>query len=432
MMLPDIKGVQKILNKVKVLILFLIVYRIGAHIPVPGVDPSKIQDIFSGNNSLFGLFNTFSGGALSNLSLFSLGIFPYITASIVIQILSVVHPKINQLKKDGPSGQRTLTFYTRFLTLLVGISQGLTATKMLASYGALTISPFMVFQVVLTLVTGTMILVWVGEQLTEIQLGNGSSLLIFSGIVSGLPGVIFGAFEKVRIGTLSPLSFLISFAVILACILFIVYIERAQRRVPVHYTRRLSAGQSAKPQRSDLPLKINMSGVMPVIFATTVVVTPATVFQSFGIGLDNSFILFMQENLSSGKPLFMLTLAMAILGFSFFSAAMYFNPKDIADEIKKSGGVIQGLRPGPATAAYIDSVMSRLTLVGSIYLTMVALLPEVMNYFGTIPFKFGGTSLLIVVVVVMEFMNQVQSHLFTAQYANVLKKYQPKPNISKK
>ena len=425
-MLPDIKGIENLLTKVKALVLFLIVYRIGAHIPVPGLDPVQIKDIFSNSNSLFGLFNTFSGGALSNLSLFTLGIFPYITASIVIQVYSVIDPSMNQLKKDGPAGQRKLTFYTRCLTLLVGMSQGLYTAKLLSSYGAFVMTPFMTFQVVLSFVTGTMILVWIGEQITEVQLGNGSSLLIFSGIVSGLPAVIFSAVEKVRIGTLSPLSFIFSLAIVLCCILFIVFVERAQRRIPVHYTRRGGAvGQATQSQRSDLPLKINMAGVMPVIFATTVVVTPATIFQSLGIGSNNTFILFMQENLASGKPLFMVLLAIAIVGFSFFSAAMYFNPKEMADDIKKSGGVIQGIRPGTATAGYIDSVMSRLTLVGSLYLTLVALLPELMNYVGSIPFTFGGTSLLIVVVVVMDLMVQVQSHLFSAQYANVLKKYQP-------
>lgn len=425
-MMPGLKGVESLISKIKTLVLFLIVYRIGAHIPVPGLDPAQIKDIFSNNNSLFGLFNTFSGGALSNLSLFTLGIFPYITASIVIQVYSVMDPSVNQLKKDGPAGQRKLTFYTRCLTVLIGMTQGLYTSRLLASFGVFTMTPFMTFQVILSFVTGTMILVWIGEQLTECQLGNGSSLLIFSGIVSGLPSVVSSSIEKVRIGTLSPLSFLVSAGILLACILFIVYIERAQRRIPVHYTRRGGAvGQSAQAQRSDLPLKINMAGVMPVIFATTIVVTPATVFQSLGVGSSNSFLLFMQENMASGKPLFMVSLAIAIVAFSFFSAAMYFNPKEMADDIKKSGGVIQGIRPGSATASYIDSVMSRLTLVGSMYLVVVALLPELLSYVGTIPFKFGGTSLLIVVVVVMDVMMQVQSHLFSAQYANVLKKYQP-------
>lgn len=430
--MPDLKGLENLLSKVKALVLFLIVYRIGAHIPVPGLEPDKIKDIFTNSNNLFGLFNTFSGGALSNLSLFTLGIFPYITASIIIQVYSVVDPSFSQLKKDGQAGQRKLTFYTRLLTIVVAVSQGLYTAKMLASFGAFVMTPAMTFQVVLSFVTGTFILVWIGDQLGELQLGNGSSLLIFSGIVSGLPTTIFSSIEKVRIGTLSPLSFMISLLVVLGCILFIVFIERAQRRIPVHYTRRGgSPGQSGQAQRSDLPLKINMSGVMPVIFATTIVVTPATLFQSLGIGSDSNFILFMQENLASGKPLFMISLVVAIIAFSFFSTAMYFNPREMADDIKKSGGVIQGIRPGSATASYIDKVMSRLTLTGALYLALVALLPELMSFIGTIPFSFGGTSLLIVVVVVMDFMVQVQSHLFSAQYASVLKKYQPRTKPQK-
>jgi preprotein translocase subunit SecY len=425
-MLPNFKGIENLLSKLKVLVLFLIVYRIGAHIPVPGLDPDKIKDVFTSSHSLFGLFNTFTGGALSNLSLFTLGIFPYITASILIQFYSFIDPTVSQLRKDGPAGQRKLSFYTKLLTIFAGLSQGFISAKLLASYGAFVMTPFMTFLVLLSFLTGTMVLVWMADQLNEVQLGNGSSLLIFAGIVSGLPSAFFSSVEKVRIGTLSPLTFMVSLCVIIACIFFVVYVERAQRRIPVHYTRRGGpVGQSSQSQRSDLPLKINMAGVLPVIAATYAIMTPATIFQSLGMGSENRFILFMQENLASGKPLFMLLLAFTIIGFSFLLSSVIASPKDISDDIKKSGGVIQGIRPGTATAAYINSVMSRLTLAGAFYLTLVALLPELMNYVGTIPFSFGGTSLLIVVVVVMDFMSQVQSHLFSAQYANVLKKYQP-------
>ena len=430
-MIPNIKGLSELFAKVQYLFIALLVYRVGSFIAVPGVNPAEVVRLLSSSNNLFGLANTFSGGALSRLSLFTMGIMPYITTSIVIDLLSSIHPYFEQLKKEGDAGRRKLNFYKRFATVILGTVQSITMVRLLSANGVVVSDDFYsIFIIVLSFVTGTMALMWIGEQITEKGLGQGSSLIIFTGIVAGLPSIIGQSLENVRHGTLSFSTLALAVLFLLAALYVIVFIERAQRKIPVHYARRGPVGpQGVVPQqRSDLPLKINMAGVMPSILASSFVVAPVTIAQSFNFNSNNQVILFFQENLSSGKPLFMVVFTVAIIFFAFLYTSVVFNPHEMAESLKKSGGVIQGIRPGVSTAHYIEKIMMRLTLLGSFYIAAVSLLPEILNYFGTIPFSFGGTSLLIVAVVVMDFFTQIQTHLFSAQYQNVLKRYQPKKN----
>jgi len=430
-MIPNLKGLSHVMVKVKYLFLALLVFRIGSFIPVPGVNPAEIARLLSSSHTLFGLFNTFSGGALSILSLFTMGIMPYISMSIIIQMLSTFHPFFEQLKKEGESGRRKMTFYTRVGTILLGSVQSLGMVRLLASNGVLLSNDwFSIFVIVLTFVTGTMTLMWLGEQITEKGLGQGTSLIIFTGIVAGLPSVLGQSLENIRHGTLAVSTFVFSLAILMAVLYAIVFVERAQRKIPVYYARRAPTGAqgAVAQQRSDLPLKINMTGVMPTILASSLIVLPSTIAQFFAANSKNAVLVFIQENLSSGKPLFMVLYTLAIIFFAFYYTNAVFNPVEMADHLKKSGGVIQGIRPGFATAQYINKIMLRLTLLGAIYIASVSLLPEILSYFGTIPFSFGGTSLLIVAVVVMDFFTQIQTHLFSAQYENVLKRYQPKKN----
>jgi preprotein translocase subunit SecY len=430
-MIPNVKGLSQLMMKIQYLFLALLVFRIGSFIAVPGVNPAEVARLLSSSNTLFGLFNTFSGGALSRLSLFTTGIMPYITMSIIVNVLSTFHPHFEQLKKEGDIGRRKIAFYTRVGTLLLSIFYSLGTVRWLASNGVIvSTDPFYLFIVVLSFVTGTMTLMWIGEQISEKGLGQGTSLIIFIGIVAGLPGVLGQSIESIRYGTLAVSTFAFSLALLLAALYAIIFVERAQRNIPVHYARRVPTGPqgSIAQQRSDLPLKINMVGVMPSIFASNLVVALSTIAQFFSFNGKHQTLSFIQENLSSGKPLFMVVFTVAIIFFAFYYTAAAFNPYEIADNLKKSGGVIQGIRPGASTAHYIHKIMARLTLLGAIYIAAVSLLPEILNYFGTIPFSFGGTSLLIVAVVVMDFFSQIQTHLFSAQYENVLKRYQPKKN----
>ncbi len=417
-------------QKLQYLFLALLVFRIGSYIPVPGVNPAEVARLLSADNNLFGLFNTLSGGALSRLSLFTMGVMPYITTSIIIPLITPIYPPFDQLKKEGERGRLILSYYTRIGTVVFASIQSIGMIHFLANSGVVmanTTSEFLL--IALTFVTGTMALMWIGDQVTQRGLGQGISLIIFTGIVTGLPSVLGQSIENIRYGLLSPVTFFLSICVLLVALYGVVYVERAQRKIPVYYVRKQQGyGSNAmtQQQRSDLPLKINMVGVMPCIFASNIVLAPMTIAQFFQVPQTHWIIQFLQENLSSGKPLFMISFAIAIVFFSFGYTAMMFNSQDIAENLKKAGGVIQGIRPGASTAQYIDLIMSRLTILGATYITVVSLLPEMLSYFGTIPFSFGGTTLLIVAVVVMEFFTQVQAQLFSAQYEDVLKRYQPK------
>lgn len=417
-------GLSELKRRLLFVLIGIIIYRIGAHIPVPGIDPQKLADLFRHQESgILGLFNMFSGGALSRLTLFALGVMPYISSSIIMQLFTVVVPKLEQLKKEGEAGRRKINQYTRYGTLLLATFQAFGISKWLASQG-IVIDPSVSFYFIatLTLVTGTMFLMWLGEQMTERGIGNGISLIIFAGIVSRFPEAIASVSSQVRQGQMQVISLLILVALVLLVTAFVVYMERAQRRIPVHYAKRQQGRKMYAAQTSHLPLKINMSGVIPPIFASSIILFPTTIAEWFsktqGLGWLNTVSL----NLQPGQPLYLIFFAAAIIFFCFFYTAIVFNPKDTADNLKKSGAFIPGIRPGDQTAKYIDTVMTRLTFVGAIYLTLVALLPEFLIVTWHVPFYFGGTSLLIVVVVLMDFMAQVQAHLMSHQYESIMKK----------
>lgn len=417
-------GLSELKSRLLFVVLGILVYRLGAHIPVPGLDPQKLANFFSEQqNTIFGLFNMFSGGALSRVTVFAIGIMPYISASIMIQLFSVVLPSLEQLKKEGESGRRKLNQYTRYLTLVLAIFQSLGMARWLAGQQiALQPDLFFYFTAVVTLVTGTMFLMWLGEQITEKGVGNGISLIIFSGIVSSMPGAIASVLQQVREGQMQALT-LIAIAVIVIVVTgFVVFMERAQRRIRVNYAQRTHGRKVYAAQTSHLPLKINMSGVIPPIFASSIILLPATLAQFFGRGRGMDWLADIGLALSPGQPLYLIVYAGAIIFFAFFYTALVFNPKDTADNLKKSGAYIPGIRPGDQTARYIDQVMTRLTLVGAIYLVLVCLLPQILMYTWHVPFYFGGTSLLIIVVVIMDFVAQVQAHLMTKQYDSLMKK----------
>lgn len=402
----------------------LIVYRVGAHIPVPGLDPARLAELFAGHqNGILGLFNLFSGGALSRLTVFALGIMPYISTSIIMQLLMAVSPALDQLKKEGEVGRRKIARYTRYGTLLLATVQALGMAKYLAGSG-IALSPGLGFYGVttLTLVTGTMFLMWLGEQVTERGVGNGISLIIFSGIVSGIPAAISNTFEQVRQGLLQPIALIFLLAILLAVVAFVVFVERGQRRITVSYAKRQQGGQVFAAQQSHLPLKVNMAGPIPPIFASTIILFPATIGQWFGESSGLGWLSEIGMALSPGQPLYVGLFAVAIIFFCFFYTALVFNPKETAENLKKSGAFLPGIRPGEHTALYIDKVVTRLTLGGAAYITAVALLPEFLQLGWQVPFYFGGTSLLIVVVVVMDFIAQVQSHLMARQYEGLIKK----------
>jgi preprotein translocase subunit SecY len=405
----------------------LIVYRIGTHVPVPGIDPGALAQLFNSlkgpEQSVLGLFDMFSGGALGRFSLFALGIMPYISSSIIMQLMSSVIPQLEQLKKEGESGRRKITQYTRYGTVVLATFQALGIAIALESQGVV-VDPGFGFKVMaaVSLVTGTMFLMWLGEQVTERGIGNGISMIIFSGIVAGLPSAIAKTLDLVSRGTFNPLFALILLVAVVLVTAVVVYVERAQRRITVNYAKRQQGRRVLAGQSSHLPLKINMSGVIPPIFASSIILLPATVVSWFGKTEGMGWLSDIATTLSPGQPIYVVLYASAIVFFCFFYTALVFNPKETAENLKKSGAFIPGIRPGEQTASYIDGVMSRLTLAGAAYVTLVCLLPEFLIVKFNVPFYFGGTSLLIVVVVCMDFMAQIQAHVMSHQYESLLKK----------
>ncbi|MFD0913611.1 preprotein translocase subunit SecY [Methylophilus luteus] len=403
----------------------LIVYRLGAHIPVPGIDPTVLKQLFdTQKDGILGMFNMFSGGALSRFTVFALGIMPYISASIIMQLLTVVSPQLEQLKKEGEAGRRQITKYTRYGTVLLATFQALGIAIALEGQAGLVLDPGLAFRItaVTTLVAGTMFLMWLGEQITERGIGNGISIIIFAGIVAGLPHAIGSTLDLAKTGAFSiPLVMFLFVAVILVTAL-VVFVERGQRKITVNYAKRQVGNRIYGGQSTHLPLKLNMSGVIPPIFASSIILFPATLAGWFGSSEHMYWLKDVSAKLSPGQPLYILLFAAAILFFAFFYTALVFNPKETADNLKKSGAFVPGIRPGDQTAKYIDRIMGRLTLIGALYITLVCLLPEFLVLKFNTPFYFGGTSLLIIVVVTMDFMTQVQSHLMSQQYEGLLKK----------
>ena len=403
----------------------IVVYRLGAHIPVPGIDPLELKKLFdSQSGGILGMFNMFSGGALSRFTLFALGIMPYISASIIMQLLTVVSPQLEQLKKEGEAGRRAITKYTRYGTVILAAFQALGISIALESQPGLVIDPGLAFRLtsVVTLVSGTMFLMWLGEQITERGIGNGISIIIFTGIVAGLPSALGSTLELARTGAFSiPLVFFLFAATILVTAL-VVFVERGQRKITVNYAKRQVGNKLYGGQTSHLPLKLNMAGVIPPIFASSIILFPATLAGWFGSGENMLWLKDIGAAISPGQPIYIFLFALAIVFFCFFYTALVFNPKETADNLKKGGAFVPGIRPGEQTAKYIDQIMGRLTLVGAVYITLVCLLPEFLILKFNVPFYFGGTSLLIIVVVTMDFMTQVQSHLMSYQYEGLLKK----------
>jgi preprotein translocase subunit SecY len=408
----------------------LVVYRIGAHVPVPGVDPAQLAALFkSQEGGILGMFNMFSGGALSRFTVFALGITPYISASIIMQLLSIVSPQMEALKKEGESGRRKITQYTRYATVALALFQALGVSVALESQPGLVLDPGLGFRFVtiVTLLTGTMFLMWLGEQITERGLGNGISIIIFAGIAAGLPGALGGLFTQVSTGSIGSFSAILIVALVALVTFAVVFVERGQRKILVNYAKRQVGNKIYGGQTSHLPLKLNMAGVIPPIFASSIILFPATLVDWFSKGLDKSspVVSFMKDlaaSLASGEPIHALLYAIAIVFFCFFYTALVFNSKETADNLKKSGAFVPGIRPGEQTARYIDKILTRLTLAGAVYITLVCLLPEFMNAQWKVPFYFGGTSLLIIVVVTMDFMAQVQNYVMSQQYESLLRK----------
>ncbi|MCX7276140.1 MAG: preprotein translocase subunit SecY [Burkholderiales bacterium] len=407
------------------LLLALVVYRIGAHIPVPGIDPAQLQQLFKGQQGgILSLFNMFSGGALSRFTVFALGIMPYISASIIMQLMGYVVPMFEQMKKEGESGRRKITQYTRYGTLGLALFQSLVIATGLESSPGLVLSPGFGFRMtaVVSLTAGTMFLMWLGEQITERGLGNGISILIFAGIAAGLPGSIGGLLELVRTGAMSIISSIFIVAVVALVTYFVVFVERGQRKILVNYARRQVGNKVYGGQSSHLPLKLNMAGVIPPIFASSIILLPATVVNWFSTTESLRWLKDVAGMLSPGQPVYVLFYASAIVFFCFFYTALVFNSRETADNLKKSGAFIPGIRPGEHTARYIDKILLRLTLAGAVYITFVCLIPEILVLKYNVPFNFGGTSLLIIVVVTMDFMAQVQNYMMSQQYESLLKK----------
>jgi len=411
------------------LLLALIVYRIGAHVPVPGIDPDQLAELFRGQQGgILGMFNLFSGGALSRFTVFALGIMPYISASIIMQLLTVVVPYLEAKKKEGEAGRREITKYTRWFTVGLAPFQAVGIAVAIESQPGLVIDPGLAFRftTVVSLVTGTMFLMWLGEQITERGLGNGISIIIFAGIVAGLPGAIAGMGELVRTGAMSAFVSLLIIVLVVVVTAFVVFVERGQRKITVNYAKRQVGNRVYGGQTSHLPLKLNMSGVIPPIFASSIILFPATIAQWFTSGDPSNvairWIRDIASTLSPGQPVYILMYALAIVFFCFFYTALVFNSRETADNLKKSGALVPGIRPGEQTAKYIDKILMRLTLAGAIYITAVCLLPEFLVLKWNVPFYFGGTSLLIIVVVTMDFMSQVQAYVMSHQYESLLRK----------
>ncbi len=407
------------------LVLALVVYRLGTHIPVPGINPDALADLFRQNQGgILGLFNMFSGGALSRFSIFALGIMPYISASIIMQLMSVVVPSLESLKKEGEAGRRKITQYTRYGTVVLALVQAVGISVALESQQGLVIDPGMLFRftTVVTLVTGTMFVMWLGEQITERGLGNGISILIFAGIVAGLPAALAALLDLVRTNSMSVLSALFIVALVVLVTAFVVFVERGQRKITVNYAKRQVGNKIYGGQSSHLPLKLNMAGVIPPIFASSIILFPATVTSWFSSGESMRWLSDLAAALSPRQPLYITLYSVAIIFFCFFYTALVFNSRETADNLKKSGAFVPGIRPGEQTARYIDKILMRLTLAGAIYITLVCLLPEFLVMRWNVPFYFGGTSLLIIVVVTMDFMAQVQAYMMSHQYDSLLKK----------
>jgi preprotein translocase subunit SecY len=407
----------------------LIVYRIGTFIPVPGVNPAALASLFDQQaGTILDMFNMFSGGALERASLFALGVMPYISASIIVQLMTSVIPHLEQLRKEGEAGRRKITQYTRYGTLglaifqAIGISIALQGQQAGGMAMVVTHGPGFVFTATVSLVTGTMFLMWLGEQITERGLGNGISMIIFTGIAAGLPTAVARTLELVRTGEMNPFTALLLFAAACLVTAFVVFVERGQRRITVNYAKRQQGRRVFAAQSSHLPLKLNMSGVIPPIFASSIILFPTTIAHWAGGGEGMRWLQDLVGTISPGEPLYVMLYGAAIVFFAFFYTALVFNSKDTADNLKRSGAFVPGIRPGEQTARYIDGVMSRLTLAGAIYLVAVCLLPEFLIVGWNVPFYFGGTSLLILVVVIMDFMAQVQAHLMSHQYEGLMKK----------
>ena len=407
----------------------MVVFRLGTHIPIPGVDPTAVAAMFEQTRgSIVDIFNMFSGGALRRLSIFALGVMPYISASIIIQMMTSVIPQLEQLKKEGESGRRKITQYTRYGTVLLATFQALGIAIAIegqqAAGGPVVLIPGIGFKIitVATLVTGTMFLVWLGEQISERGIGNGISLIIFGSIVAGLPSAVAGTLELARTGAFTPIGVLALFLGAIGITAAVVFVERGQRRITVNYAKRQQGRRMLAGQTSHLPLKLNMAGVIPPIFASSIILFPASLGSWFGQSEGMGWLRDIATTLSPGQPVYTLVYAGMIVFFCFFYTALVFNPKEIADNLKKSGAFVPGVRPGAQTAGYIDKVVSRLTLAGAVYLTVVCLIPEFLIVKWSVPFYFGGTSLLIIVVVMMDLMSQVQSHLMSRQYESLMKK----------
>jgi preprotein translocase subunit SecY len=406
------------------LVLALIVFRIGTHIPVPGIDPVQLSKLFETQGGILGMFNMFSGGALSRFSVFALGIMPYISASIIMQLLTVVSPQLEALKKEGEAGRRKITQYTRYGTVALALFQAVGISIALESQQGLVVDPGMMFRfvTVVTLVTGTLFLMWLGEQITERGVGNGISLIIFSGIVAGLPAAIGSTLELARTGSMSIPAVLFIAALVVAVTMFVVFVERGQRKILVNYAKRQVGNKLYGGQSSHLPLKLNMAGVIPPIFASSIILFPATIAGWFGSNEKMVWLKDIGAALAPGQPLYSVLYAAAIIFFCFFYTALVFNSKETAENLKKSGAFVPGIRPGEQTARYIDKILMRLTLVGAGYITLVCLLPELLHMKYNVPFYFGGTSLLIIVVTTMDFMAQLQAYMMSHQYESLLKK----------
>jgi preprotein translocase subunit SecY len=408
------------------LLLALVVFRIGAHIPVPGIDPNVLADLFAGQQGgILGMFNMFSGGALSRFTIFALGIMPYISASIIMQLMTAVSPHLDQLRKEGESGRRKITQYTRYGTLFLALFQATGISIALESQAGLVLEPGFMFRItaVTTLVTGTMFLMWLGEQITERGLGNGISLIIFAGIAAGLPTAIAGTLELVRTGAMHPLTALLIAVAVLVVTALVCFVERGQRKILVNYAKRQVGNRVYGGQSSHLPFKLNMAGVIPPIFASSLILFPATLLGWFGSSTEGlTWLRDIAGTLSPGQPIYVMLYAALIIFFCFFYTALQYNPKETADNLKKSGAFVPGIRPGDQTARYVEKILTRLTLAGAVYVTAVCLLPEFLILRWNVPFYFGGTSLLIIVVVTMDFMSQVQAYVMTHQYESLLRK----------
>lgn len=423
-MMPDLSKIGEVRNRLLFLLGALIVYRIGSFIPVPGIDPAKLASLFDQQKgTILDMFNMFSGGALHRLSIFALGVTPYISASIIVQLMSAVMPQLKELKKEGEAGRRKLTKYTRYGTLGLAAFQSVGAAIALQKSGVALAPGFgFIFTGSISLITGTMFMMWLGEQITERGIGNGMSMLIFAGIVSSMPRAVGATANLISEGSLNPIVAILVLLLVGVVTAAVVFVERAQRRIPIHHARRQQGRRLFAAQTQHLPLKLNMSGVIPPIFASSIILFPASMVRFFGGEGGSGFMQQLSNALSPGQALYTLLYAGLIIFFCFFYTALVFDSRETAENLKKSGAFVPGVRPGLQTAKYIDNVLTRLTVAGAIYITVVCLTPEFLITYFNVPFTFGGTSLLITVVVVMDFMAQLQAHLMSHQYEGLLKK----------